>query len=1144
MKKTKKALASLAIASMALTTVPFNVFAAGTVPTRLAGTTAAQTAVQIADQTGWTGTAILASSASYGMVDALTAGPLASYLKAPILLTGAGSTLDADTKAELTKLAVKTVYVTSGTAVISQGVLNELTGMGITVVPLGGIDRAATSVNIAKKMTGVTKVAVANGLQDALSIAAVASAANEPILLTDKNALPASVADYLAANSGITSSDVIGGTGIISDAVKAMLPGATRHAGMSAYDTNSQVIQDFASALEFGNVYVASGVTGIDALAGAPLAAQTKSPIVLTDGTVPAVAAFVHGKLSDSSVVTALGGAAVVSEAVRTGVVTGQVNPPSGALSVTSVSAASASDFKVVFNQAPADTSKVAFTVSQGTLPVTVSATWNTAKTEATLSKSSNFVQGDYTVKVVNGTTDLGTSTVTISEQKVAKIEITSSKLGVVNASGSEANNDYVPQKGYATYAIYDQYGVDITNTALGLNVRFQTGVGEIEWKDGLLTVTASTGLNLLTFSGGITITANDTSTGVSATATLAATSQIGTLSDITLTKLTNVDGKVLTAGSSSDEFYIEYVAKDISGNPTNNYTLMKQGLILTGDDHDMLTVSSPYVTAQLVEDPADSAKALIKVKSDERSITIDMPLVITAMTWTGKTSQISTTLKKQATVDSFTLYAPSEPIASTEKKVIPFVAYDQNGVAVTKFTDIIGDPLSPNVTLDGATIEEGIDGNAVIKNKAETVPSGVTSVPHVVSAVTKSGKYSTITLNIQKAAVADKLYLDSSVFVTAMQANGATQTADFGYDAGGLSVKDQYGRVIDMTTANDADTVNYYVKVSTTGSSIVLNGDTTLTSGKKQVEIASGDEGSQTVKFELFNAGSAHPTVPIDTKSVTFSSIKDDDIKDYTINTFANPLYIINDMGNSPAVTDQEKEFKAKIKVYGKTASGGKVMLKDTPIIGATSTSADFLVYQGLSVINGVAQAPYAYDGVRVIANKLADPAKTESSANIIVSIMGADNKAHVLTTALKGSTTKPAVTDLDVYAATEVPGISRDDDTITLTAADFEAGETYATILGDTLAAYNYSVGEVNVNPAGAEGTQNVYFKPVDTYGTNGSWLSQIVITKSVIHAGSTFAVSPTGMISGVAQANDEYTISGISTTGLVKTFKLVFK
>jgi len=40
----------------------------GIIPTRLAGTTAEQTAVSIAEQTGWTGTAILASSTSYGMV--------------------------------------------------------------------------------------------------------------------------------------------------------------------------------------------------------------------------------------------------------------------------------------------------------------------------------------------------------------------------------------------------------------------------------------------------------------------------------------------------------------------------------------------------------------------------------------------------------------------------------------------------------------------------------------------------------------------------------------------------------------------------------------------------------------------------------------------------------------------------------------------------------------------------------------------------------------------------------------------------------------------------------------------------------------------------------------------------------------------
>ena len=320
MKNAKKALASLTIAGMALTIVPFNAFATGIVPTRLAGTTAAQTAVAIADQTGWTGIAILASSASYGMSDALTAGPLSSYLKAPILLTGAGNVLDAATKTELVKLAVTKVYVTSGTAVISQAVLDELAGMNITVISLGGADRAATSVNIASKMVGVTRVAIANGLQDALSIAAIASAANEPILLTEKDALPASVKTYLAANPGITASDVIGGTGIISDAVQATLPSATRHAGNTAYDTNNKVIQDFASSLEFSQVYLANGATGIDALSGAPLAAQTKSAIVLTDGTVPAAATFVNTKLTLNSVITALGGSAVVPESLRLGV--------------------------------------------------------------------------------------------------------------------------------------------------------------------------------------------------------------------------------------------------------------------------------------------------------------------------------------------------------------------------------------------------------------------------------------------------------------------------------------------------------------------------------------------------------------------------------------------------------------------------------------------------------------------------------------------------------------------------------------------------------------------------------------------------------------------------------------------------------
>lgn len=339
MKKLSKVLASLAISGMALTMIPFYAFATGVMPTRLAGVTAEQTAVEIADQTGWgdtttntgsssittLGTAILASSTSYGMVDALTSGPLAFYLKAPIFLTGAGTTLDPDTKSELQKLNVAKVYVTSGTAVIKQGVIDELKGMGITVVPLGGFDKYETSVNIAKQMTGVTKVAVANSIPDALSIASIASANNEPILLTNKNQVPADVEAYLASTTGsaITSSYIIGGTGIISDTVKAKFPNPTRHWGITAYDTNSQVIQDFDAILKYDHVFVANGETAIDALAGAPMAAMTNSPIELTDGTIPPVATFIHSKLPIGGVITALGGTAVVPEAVRIPVAVG-----------------------------------------------------------------------------------------------------------------------------------------------------------------------------------------------------------------------------------------------------------------------------------------------------------------------------------------------------------------------------------------------------------------------------------------------------------------------------------------------------------------------------------------------------------------------------------------------------------------------------------------------------------------------------------------------------------------------------------------------------------------------------------------------------------------------------------------------------
>jgi hypothetical protein len=921
---------------------------------------------------------------------------------------------------------------------------------------------------------------------------------------------------------------VVGTTNVISDTEKAALNGATRvDGGVDRFATNLNVNKAFATDLKADTTYVASA-TGdgfADALVGAAAAGVTKSPLILidTNGTSAATTnAIAYIKtLAPKTAVNVLGGTGVVT-ATTFNAISDAVNAvATGDLAVSSVSAIAANQIQVTFNQVPDDVSKIIFATAQLTNPVATTTTWNAAGTVATLTKASNFTSGTYTVNVKNDTTDLGTSTVTIADQKVAKINITSTKLGVVNATSTK------PQTGYATYSILDQYGVDITNTAsLSNNVTFTTGVGDITASKGLITITPSSGLNLMTFTSGITVSANDTTTGANASALLVATSQVGTLSNMTISALTNADNKVLTAGDTTDIFYIPYVATDVSGNPTTKYTLIKQGLILTGDDSDELTSSSPNVVAKVIEDPSDSSKAVIQVTATSDTISVDMPVVITAMTWAGTNSPINLTLKKQAEVAKFTLLSPNDSIASGESKNIPFSATDQNGVALTKYSDL------QTVGFTNAIATRNADGTLCLKNKPVTVNSGSTSVPEVISASVPNSTtgYSSITVNIQKAVVADSLSLDSTVLKTSLQLGGANETADFGWNNGGFTVKDQYDRVIDMTTATASD---YQVKVVSSDPSVIkavtqnnVDGSAVpaLTTGKTEVSITSGTKaGSATVQFQLINKNA--PTVILDTKSQTFSVLANSDIKDYTIDTVPKAIYVANGMdGSNKTLSDQEKDFKANPGVYGTTSTGGKVVLAGTPVVSATSTSGDFTVFN----VTGKA------GDVKVVANTL-DASKTGSSTTLNISVMGADGIIHPLTTPITSSTADPLAVSIDASVATQLPGISRSDDTITLTSGT--ATGSYKDILGNTLAKYNTD---------GTAGKQNVYFAPLDQYGTTSYNLSTIQELPASSNMPAGFSIASNGVITYGANPiidGDYLTVTGITTNGLSKTIEIYF-
>ncbi|NLI91886.1 MAG: cell wall-binding repeat-containing protein [Peptococcaceae bacterium] len=289
---------------------------------RIYGTDRYETALQVAKARWPNGseTVVLAPGSEANLADALTAAPLAQSKNAPILLTEKNA-ISATVKAYIA-LKTKTVYVVSGA--ISSSVSSELEAMNIQVIKLGGNDRYATATNIAKEITNVNGIFVttAQSNADALSIASVAAAKGMPILLARTNNIPDVELTYLDENKdNLTHSYVIGGTTVISDTVKGLIPGeATRIFGADRYATNLEVLKAFFTT-NYDKVYVANGNDNhlVDALVASTLAASTNSPIVMVNKDFnTAIQTQVINNLSPSGKVVALGGESVVSSSVNT----------------------------------------------------------------------------------------------------------------------------------------------------------------------------------------------------------------------------------------------------------------------------------------------------------------------------------------------------------------------------------------------------------------------------------------------------------------------------------------------------------------------------------------------------------------------------------------------------------------------------------------------------------------------------------------------------------------------------------------------------------------------------------------------------------------------------------------------------------
>ncbi|WP_246880481.1 S8 family serine peptidase [Sporosarcina sp. 6E9] len=281
---------------------------------RIFGSDRFQTAIEIS-RNGWESadTVILARGDNFA--DALAGVPLAHSVDAPILLTQTKK-LTEGVLEEIERLGASIVIVLGGESAVSETVENKLSKANLTVERASGANRFATAAAIANLIApnGSDEVVIANGMDfpDALSVASHAAQAGTPILLTTTDEIPAETQGALD-RLGAKNTIAVGGKTVISEAVEAELPNATRLGGDDRYITNTLIAEHYN--VDTDHLYVATGTGYADALTGAALAAKADSAVLLVHAKVPET---VSAYITDQEVkdLTIFGGEGAVSAKV------------------------------------------------------------------------------------------------------------------------------------------------------------------------------------------------------------------------------------------------------------------------------------------------------------------------------------------------------------------------------------------------------------------------------------------------------------------------------------------------------------------------------------------------------------------------------------------------------------------------------------------------------------------------------------------------------------------------------------------------------------------------------------------------------------------------------------------------------------
>ncbi|UOQ44265.1 cell wall-binding repeat-containing protein [Halobacillus salinarum] len=237
---------------------------------RLSGDDRYETAVEISKQ-GWKKADTVVIARGDNFADALAGAPLAYKEDAPILLTSTDRLLTS-VREEIQRLGATHAIILGGENAVSSYTAYQLEGIGLDVERVHGTDRFKTAAYIAARLNGSPEQAiVVNGhkFPDALSIAPYAAENGYPILLTEKDHLPAATKNVLRS---VSQTVVAGGEGVVNNDVFKELPLGKRYSGKNRFETSAAIAKNLNNTAE--TAFVSTGNNFADALAGSVLAAK------------------------------------------------------------------------------------------------------------------------------------------------------------------------------------------------------------------------------------------------------------------------------------------------------------------------------------------------------------------------------------------------------------------------------------------------------------------------------------------------------------------------------------------------------------------------------------------------------------------------------------------------------------------------------------------------------------------------------------------------------------------------------------------------------------------------------------------------------------------------------------------------------